>query len=190
MKQGKLIVISAPSGSGKTSIVKALLEDQSLNLSFSTSVTTRHPRSNEKNGVDYFFVSKERFKELVNQDELIEWEEVYKDQYYGSLKQEVVKITNQGKNVIFDIDVVGGMTIKNKYERECLAIFIQAPSLNLLKQRLENRKTENENSLAVRIKKAKNELKASTKFDKIIINDNLNIAVAETKSVILNFLNQ
>ena len=136
MKRGKLIVFSAPSGSGKTSIVRFLLKKEELNLAFSVSATSRQPRGEEKHGVDYYFISPEMFKKEVENQAFAEWEEVYKNNYYGTYKKEIERLRNAGKNVIFDIDVVGGMHIKELYPKETLSIFVKPPSIQALKSRL------------------------------------------------------
>jgi len=190
MNKGKLIVIAAPSGSGKTSIVKKLIQDDTLKLRFSISATTRKARKNETNGKDYYFINKNQFKELIEKDELIEWEEVYENQYYGTLFQEVERIRKQNQNVVFDIDVNGALSIKKKFGESCLSIFIKTPNLETLKQRLESRKTEDKETLEKRLNKAKWELSKSTCFDSIFINDDLNQTVDHVKNKIQEFLDQ
>lgn len=188
MKKGKLIVISAPSGSGKTSIVKELLRDKRLNMAFSISATTRSPRPNEKEGHDYYFKSVDEFKNLIKLNAFVEWEEVYTNQFYGTLKAEVERLINKGKNVVFDIDVNGGISIKNQFKDECLSLFIKAPSLDVLKERLENRKTESRHSLDQRLRKSKAELLKAERFDKVIVNDDLNKAITQTTNIIKTFI--
>ncbi len=185
--QGKLIIISAPSGAGKTSIVKELL-CADLRLEFSVSACSREKRKGEVDGKDYFFISTEEFREKIRNDEFVEWEEVYKDHFYGTLKSEVEKIREAGKNVIFDVDVVGGLNIKKLYGDDALAIFIKPPSESVLKERLQKRNTESEEKLAMRISKARKELKEADKFDTIIVNDELTRAIEETKLSIREFL--
>ena len=189
MKPGKLIVIAAPSGSGKTSIVKRLIKDDDLKLSFSISATTREPRHNEREGKDYYFKRLEEFKSLIQEDAFIEWEEVYKGQYYGTLHKEVDRLRKKGYNVIFDIDVNGALTIKNKFNEDCLALFIQAPDLESLKKRLLARKTESKISLEKRLEKVEWEMSKRHQFDEVIINDHLDDAVANTRATILEFIN-
>lgn len=187
-KQGKLIVFSAPSGSGKTTIVHHLLEQKELNLGFSVSATSRPRRGQEEHGRDYYFLSKEAFEKHIKNNDFLEWEEVYKDNYYGTLQAEVERIWNEGKAVIFDIDVVGGLRIKNKYPENTLAIFVQPPSLEVMEQRLRNRKTETEEKILERLNKAEKELKFATDFDVILINDDLATAKKEAKRLVETFL--
>jgi guanylate kinase len=187
-KQGKLIVFSAQSGSGKTTIVHHLLEQKELNLGFSVSATSRPRRAQEEHGRDYYFLSKEAFEKHIKNNDFLEWEEVYKDNYYGTLQAEVERIWNEGKAVIFDIDVVGGLRIKNKYPENTLAIFVQPPSLEVMEQRLRNRKTETEEKILERLNKAEKELKFATDFDVILINDDLATAKKEAKRLVETFL--
>jgi guanylate kinase len=187
-KQGKLIVFSAPSGSGKTTIVHHLLEQKELNLGFSVSATSRPRRAQEEHGRDYYFLSKEAFEKHIKNNDFLEWEEVYKDNYYGTLQAEVERIWKEGKAVIFDIDVVGGLRIKNKYSEKTLAIFVQPPSLEVMEQRLRNRKTETEEKIIERLNKAEKELKFATDFDVILINDDLETAKKEAKRLVETFL--
>jgi len=187
-KQGKLIVFSAPSGSGKTTIVHHLLEQKELNLGFSVSATSRPRRAQEEHGRDYYFLSKEAFEKHIKNNDFLEWEEVYKDNYYGTLQAEVERIWKEGRAVIFDIDVVGGLRIKNKYPENTLAIFVQPPSLEVMEQRLRNRKTETEEKILERLNKAEKELKFATDFDVILINDDLATAKKEAKRLVETFL--
>ena len=185
---GKLIVISAPSGAGKTSIVHFLLKNLE-ELSFSVSACSRVKRKNEADGIDYHFLSVEEFQKKIKKGDFLEWEEVYKNQYYGTLKSEVERIWQKRKTVIFDVDVVGGLNIKKQYPSECLSIFIMSPSLETLKERLQNRGSESRESLEKRLAKAKEEIARSGEFNKVILNDNFTIACEETKEVITNFIN-
>lgn len=187
-KQGKLIVFSAPSGSGKTTIVHHLLEQKELNLGFSVSATSRPKRAQEEHGRDYYFLSKEAFEKHIKNNDFLEWEEVYKDNYYGTLQAEVERIWKEGKAVIFDIDVVGGLRIKKKYPENTLAIFVQPPSLEVMEQRLRNRKTESEEKILERLNKAEKELKFATDFDVILINDDLETAKKEAIRLVETFL--
>ncbi len=187
-KQGKLIVFSAPSGSGKTTIVHHLLEQKELNLGFSVSATSRPRRAQEEHGRDYYFLSKEAFEKHIKNNDFLEWEEVYKDNYYGTLQAEVERIWKEGKAVIFDIDVVGGLRIKNKYPENTLAIFVQPPSLEVMEQRLRNRKTETEEKILERLNKAEKEFKFAVDFDVILINDDLATAKKEAKRLVETFL--
>ncbi len=185
--KGKLIIFSAPSGAGKTTIVKHLLT-QDFNLEFSVSVTSRAPRKNEIDGKDYHFITAEDFQRKIKNNEFLEWEEVYSGIYYGTLKSEVEQIRNQGINVIFDVDVVGGLNIKKYYGDEALAIFIQPPSIEELQNRLKSRSTETEEKIQMRIAKAVHELIFANQFDIIIVNENLEKACTEAEKLIKSFL--
>ncbi len=187
MKKNKLIIFSAPSGSGKTTIVRQILKEFP-ELEFSISACSRSPREAEVKGKDYHFFTIEEFKAKIENDEFIEWEEVYTDNFYGTLKSEVYRIWDKGNHVIFDVDVVGGVNIKAKYKESSLAIFVKAPSIQVLEERLRDRGTETEEQIQKRVNKATNELKFAAKFDKIIINDNLEQAVLDTKEIIDKFL--
>ena len=186
---GKLFIFSAPSGSGKTTIVKHLLK-RDFNLEFSISATSRPKRKNEVDGKDYYFLSTEDFKEKIANNEFLEWEEVYEGCYYGTLKTEVERIRNNGKNVIFDVDVAGGVNIKKYYKDEALSIFIQPPSIQELEKRLRGRNTDNEEVITKRVEKFNYELTFAEKFDKIIINDKLEDAFFEAESTLSQFINQ
>lgn len=181
---GKLIVFSAPSGSGKTTIVRHLLAQEELNLEFSISATSREPRGEEKEGVDYYFIDLKTFKNYIKADEFLEWEEVYRDTFYGTLWKEVQRIWALGKHVIFDIDVVGGLRIKKKFPDETLAVFVKPPSVDELKIRLKKRSTESEDKINMRIAKASVELATAPQFDHIILNDNLDKALAEAEELV------
>ncbi|HOK38303.1 MAG TPA: guanylate kinase [Bacteroidales bacterium] len=184
----KVIIFSAPSGSGKTTIVKELLNNKSLNLSFSISACTRPPRENEVDGKDYYFLTVEEFKKKISEGEFLEWEEVYPGSFYGSLKSEVERLTKLGKNVLFDVDVRGGLNIKKYYGDNALAIFIKAPSIEELQRRLVNRSMDSKDVIKTRIEKAKYELEFADKFDKIIINDNLSTAIKEAENAVKEFI--
>lgn len=188
MKKGKLIVFSAPSGSGKTTIVKHLLEQKELNLEFSISCTSRSARGEEVNGKDYYFISLDDFKKHIKGDDFLEWEEVYRDNFYGTLKSEVERIWAEGKNVIFDIDVAGGLRIKKKFPEETLAVFVKPPSIDELKIRLKKRSTESEDKINMRIAKASVELATAPQFDMIIKNYDLDTAKAEAIELVKNFI--
>jgi len=188
-KQGKLIVFSAPSGSGKTTIVRHLLGIENLNLEFSISATSRAKRGEEINAKDYYFLSAKEFKNKIKNDAFLEWEEVYRDNFYGTLKTEVERIWAKGKHVIFDIDVSGGLRIKRKYPEETLAVFVKPPSIDELKIRLKKRKTESDDKINMRIAKASAELATAPLFDVIIENDNLEKALNEAEYLISNFVN-
>jgi guanylate kinase len=184
MAAGKLIVFSAPSGSGKTTIVRNLLGQEELNLEFSISATSREPREGEIDGVDYYFMSLEQFKKHMKDDDFLEWEEVYRDNFYGTLKSEVDRIWAMGKNVIFDIDVVGGLRIKRKFPEQTLAVFVRPPSVEELKIRLKKRKTESDEKINMRVAKASVEMMTAPRFDFIIENDKLEKALKEAKELV------
>ncbi|OBQ57110.1 guanylate kinase [Tamlana sp. s12] len=188
-KKGKLIVFSAPSGSGKTTIVRHLLGQESLNLEFSISATSRAKRGTEIDGTDYYFLSTDDFKQHIKNDDFLEWEEVYRDNFYGTLKSEVERIWAKGKNVIFDIDVSGGLRIKRKFPDETLAIFVKPPSVDELKIRLKKRKTETEDKINMRVAKASAELATAPLFDTIVVNDTLEHALEEAHQKISDFIN-
>ncbi|MDG1172395.1 MAG: guanylate kinase [Polaribacter sp.] len=186
--KGKLIVFSAPSGSGKTTIVRHLLKQEPFNLAFSVSATSRDPRGFEKDGEDYYFISLREFKDNIKADAFLEWEEVYRDNFYGTLKSEIERIWKLKKHVIFDIDVVGGLRIKNKYPKETLAVFVKPPSVDELKIRLKKRSTESEDKINMRIAKASVELATAPQFDKIIKNYELEVALKEAEELVTQFL--
>lgn len=186
--QGKLFVFSAPSGSGKTTIVRHLLQQERLNLSFSISATSRAPRGEEKDGIEYYFISLKEFKSKIKNEEFLEWEEVYRDNFYGTLKTEVERIWSQKKHVIFDIDVAGGLRIKKKFPNQTLAVFVKPPSVDELKIRLKKRKTESEEKINMRIAKASVELATAPQFDTIIKNYDLETALAEAEELVKNFI--
>ena len=188
MNKGKLLVFSAPSGSGKTTIVRHLLTQEDLNLEFSISCATREPRGEEVNGKDYYFISLEEFKKHIKAEDFIEWEEVYRDNFYGTLKSEVERIWAKGKNVIFDIDVAGGLRIKSKFPQETLAVFVKPPSVDELKRRLKQRSTESDDKINMRIAKAHVELATAPQFDEIIKNYDLDVAKEEAYQLVKNFL--
>lgn len=188
MKKGKLIVFSAPSGSGKTTIVRHLLKQEDLNLEFSISAATREARGGEVNGKDYYFMSLKDFKAHIKNEDFVEWEEVYRDNFYGTLKSEVERIWAQGKNVIFDIDVAGGLRIKSKFPEETLAVFVKPPSVDELKRRLKERSTESEEKINMRIAKASIELATAPQFDVIIKNYDLDVALEEAYQLVKDFV--
>jgi len=190
MDNGKLLVFSAPSGSGKTTIVKHLLAQPDLNLEFSISCTTRAPRGEEIDGKDYYFISLQDFKNHIKAEDFIEWEEVYRDNFYGTLKLEVERIWAQGKNVIFDIDVAGGLRIKSKYKHETLAVFVKPPSVDELKRRLKERSTESDDKINMRIAKAHVELATAPQFDVIIKNYELDVAKEDAYLLVKDFINK
>ena len=188
MNKGKLLVFSAPSGSGKTTIVRHLLAQDDLNLEFSISCATREPRGEEVDGKDYYFISWEKFKQHIKADEFVEWEEVYTDNYYGTLRSEVERIWAKGKNVIFDIDVSGGLRIKSKFPQQTLAVFVKPPSVDELKRRLKQRSTESDDKINMRIAKASVELATAPQFDTIIKNYDLDVAKEDAYQLVKSFL--
>jgi len=188
MKKGKLIVFSAPSGSGKTTIVRHLLGKEDLNLEFSISAATREARGEEVSGKDYYFMSLQEFKNHIKNEDFVEWEEVYRDNFYGTLKSEVERIWAKGKNVIFDIDVSGGLRIKHKFPEETLAVFVKPPSVDELKRRLKERSTESDEKINMRIAKAHVELATAPQFDKIIKNYDLDTAKEDAYQLVKDFL--
>lgn len=185
--QGKLIIFSAPSGSGKTTIVKQLLK-VFPQFEFSISATSRQPRGQEQNGVDYFFLSQEEFRQKVAQDAFVEWEEVYNGTCYGTLKSEMQRIWAKGNVIIFDVDVMGGINLKRIFGESACSIFIKAPSIEVLRERLIGRGTDSMETIEKRIAKAEFELSKAPEFDHVVVNDDLNKAVADTKQIINDFL--
>lgn len=185
--KGKAIIFSAPSGAGKTTIVKKLLETK-IPLMFSISACSRLKRGNEKDGIDYHFLSVLEFQKKIKNNEFIEWEEVYENNFYGTMKKEIEKIWESGKHVVFDVDVVGGISLKKYFGERAISIFINPPSLDILFERLTKRATDNKSSLQKRMNKAIEEIKYKDQFDKIINNDKLDIAINETVSVVENFI--
>lgn len=188
MKEGKLIIIAAPSGSGKSTLAKMLFEDFD-ELKFSVSATTRSPREGERDGVHYHFLSKEEFQQKIDAEDFLEWEEFYNGTRYGTLRSEVDKKLKTGYFILLDIDVKGAVNVKQIYGDDCLSLFIQPPSLKVLKQRLESRGTENEYSLGLRLERASEELEYADRFDQIIINDDLDAAYAQLKHTVTEFMN-
>ena len=186
--EGKVFIFTAPSGSGKTTVVKHLLSKYK-ELEFSVSATTRERRVHETDGKDYYFMSAETFREKISQGAFLEWEEVYKDQYYGTLASEVDRIWNKGKHVVFDIDVHGAKNIKSLYGSKCMSVFVRPPSFEILVERLTNRNTETEASLQKRIKKVKRELEFENSFDIVLVNDVLDITLKEANHIVATFLN-
>lgn len=188
-KEGKLIIFSAPSGAGKSTIVQALLK-KDFQLEFSISATSRAPRGNEKDGVEYYFLSPEEFKAKIKEDAFLEWEEVYENTFYGTLKSEVERICSKGSNIVLDIDVVGGVNVKKMYGDKALSLFVQPPSVDELRNRLQNRGTDTDEKIAMRIAKAEKELAYAHEFDTVIINDQLETALSDTEEALNKFLNQ
>lgn len=187
--QGKCIILSAPSGAGKTTIVHYLLEHVS-DLRFSVSACSRDPRPNEQGGVDYYFLGVEGFREEISRDAFIEWEEVYKDSYYGTLKREVERIWKSEKAVIFDVDVIGGLNLKRRFGSSALAVFIQPPNTDVLEERLRRRKTESEDKIRQRLEKATRELAYAPEFDVVIVNDKLQDACLQAEIIVREFLSK
>ena len=185
---GKLIIFSAPSGSGKSTIINWLMSHEELRMAFSISCTSRAPRGTERNGVEYFFVTPEDFRRRIDNDEFLEYEEVYKDRYYGTLKQQVEAQLEKGENVVFDVDVKGGCNIKNYYGDRALSVFIQPPSIEELRNRLTGRGTDAPEVIEDRIARASFELTFAPKFDKVVINDDLDKAKAEALKIVKDFL--
>lgn len=188
MSLGKCIIFSAPSGAGKTTIVRHLLNDTDLPLGFSVSATSRAPRPNEIDGVDYNFLTVDKFRELILDDAFLEWEEVYTEHFYGTLKSEMERVWSEGKAVVFDVDVFGGLNLKKILGEQALAIFVEAPSIEVLEERLRNRKTESEEKIQLRIAKAKKEMEFAPEFDEIIVNEDLNLAFQKAEKLIANFI--
>ena len=188
--KGKLFVFSAPSGSGKTTIVRHLLKQERLGLEFSISATSRQSRGKEADGVDYYFITKEEFIQKVKKEEFVEWEEVYHDLFYGTLKTEVERIWASGKHVIFDIDVVGGLRIKKKFPEETLAVFVKPPDINELIRRLKKRGTESDDKIKMRVAKASVEMALAPQFDTVIRNYDLEVALKEAEELVADFLKQ
>nr|WP_311457393.1 guanylate kinase [uncultured Capnocytophaga sp.] len=184
----RIIIFSAPSGSGKSSIIKELLKEEDLNLAFSISTTSRIPRGKEQNGVEYYFISVDEFKEKIDKQAFIEWQEVYVGNFYGTYQSEIDRLSSLGKNIVFDLDVFGGINLKKIFGKQALSIFIQPPSLEELKKRLEKRNTETIEKIQIRIDKAKYELEQSIYFDRLIINEDLSESVKEASQMIRNFL--
>ncbi|MBQ3769323.1 MAG: guanylate kinase [Prevotella sp.] len=187
--KGKMLIVSAPSGSGKSTIVNWLMQEHpELKLYFSISCTSRAPRGTEQNGVEYFFLTPEEFKAKIQNDEFLEYEEVYENRFYGTLKQQVENQREQGQNVVFDVDVKGGINIKKYYGDEALSLFIQPPSVEELRRRLEGRKTDTPEAIEERLAKAEYEMTFAPQFDKIIVNDDLETAKQETLKIVKAFL--
>ncbi|MBD5186732.1 MAG: guanylate kinase [Bacteroidales bacterium] len=187
LKEGKIIILSAPSGTGKSSIIKNLITDATLRLCFSISATSRKPRGEEKDGVDYYFLSNEEFKEKVSLGEFVEWEEVYAGTCYGTLESEVKRITSAGNNLIMDIDVKGALNVKKRFGNRALSIFVLPPSKEELERRLRGRATDSDETIAKRLAKADYELSFADKFDTRVVNDDLHQATEEVRRLISDF---
>ena len=189
--KGKMLIVSAPSGSGKSTIVQWLMQEHpELKLYFSISCTSRAPRGTEQNGVEYFFISPEEFRDRIAKNEFLEYEEVYHDRFYGTLKSQVEKQLLAGQNVVFDVDVKGGVNIKKHYGHEALSLFIQPPSVAELRKRLEGRGTDSAEAIEERLAKAEYEMTFAPQFDHVIVNDDLQTAKQETLSIVTDFLSQ
>lgn len=188
MKQGKLIIFSAPSGSGKTTIVRHLLS-VIPQAAFSVSACTREKRAHEVEGRDYYFLTESAFQEAVKKGEFVEWEEVYPGAYYGTLAKEVERLRNAGKHVFFDIDVEGGLNLKKMFGKDALAVFVRPVSLEILKERLTVRSTESESQINMRIGKAEKEMGYASHFDRVLVNDDLDMAFKDAEQLVLTFLN-
>jgi len=186
--EGKLIIFSAPSGAGKTTIVHHLLK-VFPDLEFSVSACSREMRKGEQYGVDYYFLSVDEFKDKIERGEFVEWEQVYKDNFYGTLRSEVERIWKKGKHVIFDVDVIGGINLKKQFGSNALSVFVMPPSIEHLENRLKSRETETPESISRRMGKAEQELKTANQFDKIILNDKLEHAFEEAERIVEDFLN-
>jgi guanylate kinase len=185
---GKLVIFSGPSGAGKSTIVKHLRDIDEFALAFSISATSRPKREGEMEGKDYYFMSVDDFRSRIEDNDFIEWEEVYPKQYYGTLKSEITRLTREGNNIIFDVDVVGGSNIKRMNRDKAISVFIKPPSMEVLEERLEQRKTESEESKQKRLKKAKLELTYARRFDHVITNDDLKRATIEAEKLVRDFL--
>ena len=190
MEEGKLIIISAPSGSGKSTIIGRVMQDESLRLAFSVSATTRPRRGQEVHGVDYYYLTIDEFQRMIENDELVEYQEVYEGRYYGTPKSEVERITAEGRNVVLDLDVLGGVNVKNMYGDRALSIFIQPPSVEVLRERLIKRGTDSMEDIQNRVNKAEFEISIGPQFDYTVINDDLDTAVNEVHDLIAAFIHQ
>ncbi len=187
-KKGKIIVICAPSGSGKSTIINNILDAGDIDMQFSISATNRAPRPGEQHGVHYYFMSTDEFREAISRDEFIEWEQVYPGRYYGTLRSQVIKAADEGHNVILDIDVKGALSVKDIFGDQALTIFIKAPSLDDLRERLIARGTDKPEVIAQRLAKAEYELDFARKMDAVVVNADIDRAVAETRSLITDFI--
>ncbi len=187
-KKGKIIVVAAPSGCGKSTIINAIIAEGGLDLGFSVSATTRPPREGEKDGVNYYFMTEEDFRDAIAEGEFVEYEEVYPGRFYGTLRREIDRITDEGHNIILDLDVNGALHVKNVYGNEALTVFIQPPSIEELRRRLEFRGTETPEVIDIRIDRATYELGRAPEFDKVVVNDRLDTAIEQTRNLIDGFI--
>lgn len=188
MKKGKIIVVAAPSGCGKSTIINAILDEGDLNLGFAVSATTRPPREGEKHGVNYYFMTEEDFRDAIAEGDFLEYEEVYPGRFYGTLRSEVDRIIGEGHNIILDLDVNGALRVKNIYGPAAMSVFIQPPSLDELRRRLEFRGTETPEVIDVRIDRASYELSRAPEFDRVVVNDRLDRAIEQTRNLIDGFI--
>lgn len=188
-RKGKIIVVAAPSGCGKSTIINALLELGDLNLGFAVSATTRQPRGDEKHGVNYYFLSEDEFRDRIAEGGFVEFEEVYPGRFYGTLRSEIDRITSQGHNIILDLDVNGALRVKQIYGRQAMTLFIEPPSIDELRRRLEFRGTESQDVIDVRIDRAQYEISRAPEFDQRVVNDRLDQAINETHNLITSFIN-
>lgn len=188
MKRGKVIIFSAPSGSGKSTIINRLMQHEDLHLAFSISCTSRQPRGSERHGVEYFFVTPEEFRRRIDNNEFLEYEEVYKDRYYGTLEEQVERQLERGENVVLDVDVKGGCNIKRHYGDKALSVFIQPPSMDELRNRLVGRGTDAPEVIEDRMARAAYELGFADRFDRVVVNSNLEAAVNEALDVVRKFI--
>lgn len=188
-RKGKIIVLAAPSGCGKSTIISALLDRGDLNLGFAVSATTRPPRGNERDGVNYYFLSEEEFRDRIAEGGFVEFEEVYPGRLYGTLRSEIDRITSQGHNIILDLDVNGALRVKQLYGNQALTVFIEPPTIDELRRRLEFRGTETQDVIDVRVDRAQYEISRAPEFDRRVVNDRLDQAINETHNLITSFIN-